>query len=121
MKHERLKTGHQCLECPQKSFRFLIVTAVSKGFLVAIASGTLYTDIRYAITPCADTAHTPTRVKELAAMKRFIVLAPLTFLCPALRAFSRMWVKQRPRPAATWYAPIRIDNMKKPLWVQRCT
>lgn len=54
-------------------------------------------------------------------MKRFIVLAPLTLLCPALRAFSRMWVKQRPRPAATWYASIRVDNMKKPLWVQRCT
>ena len=90
MKHERLKTGHQCLECPQKSFRFLIVPAASKGFLVAIASGTLYTDTCYAVTPCADTAHTPERVKELAAMKRFIVLALLTFLCLALRASTRM-------------------------------
>ena len=86
-----------------------------------VPCGALYTGIRYAVTPCADTAHTPERVKELAAMKRFIVLAPLTFLCPALRAFSRMWVKQRPRPAATWYASIRVDSMKKPLWVQRCT
>ena len=61
-----------------------------------VPCGALYTGIRYAVTPCADTAHTPERVKELAAMKRIIVLALLTFLCLALRASSRMQVKQRP-------------------------
>ncbi len=45
---------------------------------------------RYAVTPCADTAHTPARVKELAAMKRLIVLALLTLLCLMLRSSSRM-------------------------------
>ena len=64
--------------------------AASKGFFVAVASGTLYTETCYAVTPCADTAHTPARVRELAAMKRIIVLALLTFLCSALRASSRM-------------------------------
>ena len=68
----------------------------SGRFFVTIASGTLYTETCYAVTPCADTAHTPVRVKELAAMKRIIVLALLTFLCLALRASSRMQVKQRP-------------------------
>ena len=45
---------------------------------------------RYAVAPCADTAHTPARVKELAAMKRLIVLALLTLLCLMLRSSSRM-------------------------------
>ena len=72
------------------------LTFASGRFFVTIASGTLYTETCYAVTPCADTAHTPVRVKELAAMKRIIVLALLTFLCLALRASSRMQVKQRP-------------------------
>lgn len=62
----------------------------SGGFFVAIALPSLYTDTCYAVTPCADTAHTPARVKELAAMRRLIVLTLLTFLCLALRASSRM-------------------------------
>ena len=73
----------------------------SGRFFVTIASGTLYTETCYAVTPCADTAHTPVRVKELAAMKRIIVLALLTFLCLALRASSRMQVKNGLRPAGT--------------------
>ena len=57
---------------------------------VAIPLASLYTNIRYAVIPCADTAHTPERVKELAAMRRFIVLLLLALLCLMLRASSRI-------------------------------
>ena len=87
----------------------------SGRFFVTIASGTLYTETCYAVTPCADTAHTPVRVKELAAMKRIIVLALLTFLCLALRASSRMQVKQRP-PSGWHRAEAKTKRHPLNMW-----
>ena len=87
----------------------------SGRFFVTIASGTLYTETCYAVTPCADTAHTPVRVKELAAMKRIIVLALLTFLCLALRASSRTQVKQRP-PSGWHRAEAKTKRHPLNMW-----
>ena len=87
----------------------------SGRFFVTIASGTLYTETCYAVTPCADTAHTPVRVKELAAMKRIIVLALLTFLYLALRASSRMQVKQRP-PSGWHRAEAKTKRHPLNMW-----
>ncbi len=87
----------------------------SGRFFVTIASGTLYTETCYAVTPCADTAHTPARVRELAAMKRIIVLALLTFLCLALRASSRMQVKQRP-PSGWHRAEAKTKRHPLNMW-----